>query len=556
MTISLTPITDYWFDHPEYWFHSTRETDQHVYQHFISNLNFPFPSPPPGFEKVPANLPLEKILWYDQVYRHLCRYTGEPYPDWVRRYALDTSLDYLQTPETILDNLPPEYQCFMWLPLRHSDDPELLERALKWSVERHQKYPNIGIFRRFYYATVKRITLHSNNNFKKTLALHPQQPYNQSSPSHFSTLFDWRDLLDLESTYTHTRRPDITPYPFRKSSNKIDHSILNAWQKNYPRVVAKQTPLIISLSGGVDSMVCLYLAYRLGHPVTAIMINYNNRPESTQEQKLVQNWCDYLGVTLHVRVINEINRTNPPTLDREFYESHTREIRFWCYRILSQSYTLAKTQPDIVLGHNYDDTKENALNNIRKNIHLDNLAKMRPLEKIMSTTPPHSTITLSRPFLDVPKKHLVEFAHNHGLPYFIDSTPKWSERGRLRDTVIPTLEKYDPDIFRSLFSFSQNFADLTALVDSQIIARIWNSKTTTDTTITFKHYTTPCYYVWNKIINRLSIKASHKTIHTLIHRWKNYNSSSTQLNQINHLINSQWKVTITVEYFKFIYNSH
>ena len=494
---SVTPITDYWISHPEYWFHSTPETDRKIYEHYSSVR---FPSPPPGFENYPIpgssstlpaipivpglDLPLEKIIWYDQIYRHLCRYHGSPYPDWARNYALQCALPIIDLPHTNL--LPPEYQCFIWLTLRHSNNPTLLQKALEWSYKRHTQNPQVAIYRRFYYATVKRITLDANRRFEKSVcAAHSflavtsdndtSPPDSQSSCRHHTqtTLLDWGDLLDPDSTYhPQDSPPDKSHLPYTLSRNSSStereeedsaskaattasiHEVIRAWQSSYPRVVSRRTPLIISLSGGVDSMVCLYLATRFGHPVHALMINYDNRDDSQREQTLVQNWCDYLGVPLHVRVINEINRSR---LDREFYESHTREIRFWCYKTLRSSLTHpsthSSTPPDIILGHNYDDTKENALNNIRKNIHLDNLAKMRSLETLDD-----SGITLSRPFLEIPKKTLLDVAHYFNLPYFVDSTPKWSERGRLRDSVIPTLENYDPSIFQSLFNFSQRFA--------------------------------------------------------------------------------------------------
>ena len=47
MTIrqSITPVTDYWFRHSDYWFDNTPQKDLAIYQHFITDLQYPFPSP-------------------------------------------------------------------------------------------------------------------------------------------------------------------------------------------------------------------------------------------------------------------------------------------------------------------------------------------------------------------------------------------------------------------------------------------------------------------------------------------------------------------------------
>ena len=593
--VSVTPVSDYWFSHPDYWFDSTPQDDLDIYHYFITCNHYPFPSPPPGLEQKPSSLPLERIIWYDQIYRHLCRVTGEPYPDWALNYALETSLQCIKN--KYIENLPPTYQCFIWLPLRHSDDWSLLQKTLQWSHTQHQQSPGEAIYRRFYYATVKRITRHLDIKFKlsiNTLSL-PLSPT-------VTVPFSWNRLLDPSSTYPQikpilSKDNQIPPFPYRIESADVD--VIRSWQKSYPRVTSKQTPLIVSLSGGVDSMVCLYIAKRMGHPTYALMINYGNREESMEEQKLVKNWCDILDIPFYVREIEEIHRSNTTSVastpektktttsttstststsanfnpDREFYESHTRTIRFTSYNSLRDH--LLKIYPesriDIVLGHNYDDTKENAINNIRRHIHLDNLAKMKPLEWIRTNMEVKQSpiLPVSRPFLEIPKSSLIDFANRYSLPYFIDSTPKWSERGRLRDTVIPTLERYDPNIFSSIFQFSREYQDLTLLVTTHIIDKIWDSRrniesslppgltsTPSITTVVFQHLDSPSYFVWKEILHRLGPEyhISNKCLCSIISRWKKNRIQSHC--SLNHVLNSKTRLQITQKEWRLQTTNH
>ena len=90
----------------------------------------------------------------------------------------------------------------------------------------------------------------------------------------------------------------------------------------------------VSLSGGVDSMVCSWLLSNM-YPgrVTAIHVNYNNRSTSDEETRFVLWWCRKIGIPCYVRKLHEIKRE--PCMAhglRSTYESYTRKVRFHCYK--------------------------------------------------------------------------------------------------------------------------------------------------------------------------------------------------------------------------------
>jgi tRNA(Ile)-lysidine synthase TilS/MesJ len=49
-------------------------------------------------------------------------------------------------------------------------------------------------------------------------------------------------------------------------------------------------------------------------------------------------------------------------------------------------------------------------------------------------------INLYRPFLGFRKNIIYEFAHMFKVPYFLDTTPKWSRRGKMRNEIFPLLD--------------------------------------------------------------------------------------------------------------------
>jgi len=129
---------------------------------------------------------------------------------------------------------------------------------------------------------------------------------------------------------------------------------------------------IISLSGGVDSMVCLHNCILLYPNIEwiCVHINYNNRIESDYEVRFISYYCYQNKVKLYVRDIYEVSRDFYKKNDlREIYEEYTKKIRY-------NSYKFKTNNPIVILGHNKDDCLENILTNITNNSKYENLKGM------------------------------------------------------------------------------------------------------------------------------------------------------------------------------------
>ena len=215
--------------------------------------------------------------------------------------------------------------------------------------------------------------------------------------------------------------------------------------------------ITISLSGGVDSMVCSYLLAAIGQPMQAVHINYNNRAECALEEDLITYWCNLLGIPLYIRRLTEINR--PKCMEynmREIYESYTRDMRFYAY---------TNTGGYVMLGHNKDDTIENILTNTASQSHYENLCGMTEYSKQDHYGQP---ITFLRPLLATMKQDIYTFAEEANIPFLVDSTPKWSQRGKIRDIIRPALESWNPMIIPGLLELSAKMTEMTTLLDTLI----------------------------------------------------------------------------------------
>jgi tRNA(Ile)-lysidine synthase TilS/MesJ len=70
-----------------------------------------------------------------------------------------------------------------------------------------------------------------------------------------------------------------------------------------------------------------------------------------------------------------------------------------------------------------------------------------------------------RPLLQHVKDEIYSFAHRYGIPYFRDSTPSWSTRGKLRNSLIPLLvEIYGEGCLRNLSNLAMESDEMCMLV--------------------------------------------------------------------------------------------
>ena len=58
-------------------------------------------------------------------------------------------------------------------------------------------------------------------------------------------------------------------------------------------------------------------------------------------------------------------------------------------------------------------------------------------------------VPIWRPMLGFDKNAIFAFAHRYGIPYFRDTTPTWSTRGKLRSQLLPLLARAFPRSARS-----------------------------------------------------------------------------------------------------------
>ena len=217
-------------------------------------------------------------------------------------------------------------------------------------------------------------------------------------------------------------------YHLLNQSNELSFTINKLYKvcEEFIKKIKNINRITISLSGGVDSMVLTYILSNICKNKNiyfqAFHINYNNRKVADVEQQVIHNFCQKINIPIYIHKIQYLKRCDS---DRSYYEKITRKIRFNLYKYLGGN---------IILGHIRDDLIENIWTNFTKGENIFKLHKMDEISNI-------EDVCIMRPFINIEKDSIVKFAHNYNIPYLKNTTPEWSNRGKMRNHFLPTIEK-------------------------------------------------------------------------------------------------------------------
>ena len=243
----------------------------------------------------------------------------------------------------------------------------------------------------------------------------------------------------------------ISNHYFNLSNNLINK--LSIFCKE--NVDKRSKKVSVSLSGGVDSMVLTTILKLLGYNVICLHINYNNREETCDEQDFLEKWCYYNSIKLYVKTLDSIKRDGS---NRNEYETVTKKIRFDFYKEI----LLKEEETMILLGHHKDDVLENIFANMCRGRNILDLA-------VIKETFSMNEVTIMRPMLEVYKSAIYDFAKLYQVPYFKDSTPGWSIRGKYRNKIYPVLEDAFPSLKSNLLELSNQSSMWNTLIFEIIV---------------------------------------------------------------------------------------
>lgn len=375
-----TIVFSYWREHPPYWLPLTPKqkeiADKDVYERFYD------------YDASDEDL-WGRVVYLDQFHCHFQRFLGRIDESVLRRHREHAARLVLQQKE-LLKNADEVQLVFGLMPFKHLGQFDFIFETI------HHYWGNAG----GHLAQYPVLHRFHNDTYRKAYG-------------------PWRIQAGIQSDvvpgeYDSNRICEY--YPEKYKSGAFLQGRLEDKLRVALEIVETDRP-IVSLSGGVDSNVLLAGLRLLGKWPIAVHILYGNRAESDEEFLFIQEYCRRCGVPLFTYKIEHLRRNN---VDRNFYESMTRDIRFEVYKAVGGA------NPQVILGHIKEDAVENVWTNLCKNEHLADLVKM-------SFRDVQRGVALLRPFLSVEKKCIFECSRSLGIPFLKNTTPSWSNRGKFRN---------------------------------------------------------------------------------------------------------------------------
>lgn len=195
-------------------------------------------------------------------------------------------------------------------------------------------------------------------------------------------------------------------------------------------------PILIALSGGIDSFVMSHVLINLGYSVFFAHCNFQLRgEESDSDEKFVIDIAKEWNVKIHTKRFETVEYANKYNLS---IQESARKLRYEWFKelILENDYQCVAT------AHNADDIAETILINLGRGCGIAGLHGI-----------PVKNGNIVRPISFVPRVEIEEYARVNRIRYRNDSSnfEKKYTRNKIRHDVIPVLKKIFPGFIENVF---------------------------------------------------------------------------------------------------------
>lgn len=234
------------------------------------------------------------------------------------------------------------------------------------------------------------------------------------------------------------------------------------WIKNL--VFPQEFPVIVAVSGGVDSMVLLAMMMQYTSRENIIVAHFHHSLRSVDadmDAALVRDFCreHWLACITEQKPIAELAHREKASIEatarRHRYEFFARLYAEHCAQCL-------------LTAHHLDDRIETAMFNMIRGSKMAGISALK-----QETTLSFSGISLRvmRPLLSLSKGEILEWAHAHQVPFREDVTNADTTipRNFLRHEILPKFANINSEYRRALGNFIDYVEELAALESHRVI---------------------------------------------------------------------------------------
>ena len=214
------------------------------------------------------------------------------------------------------------------------------------------------------------------------------------------------------------------------------------------KLFTREDKILVTLSGGADSVALLRLLLAMGYTCEAAHCNFHLRgDESVRDEMFVRELCLQLEVPLHVQHFQTTEEAEKRHIS---IEMAARELRYAWFEQLR----LQQGANVIAVAHHKDDSVETLLLNLIRGTGINGLLGIRPKNG-----------NIVRPLLCLDRKEITEYLQEIGQSYVTDSTNLQDEytRNKIRLNLLPLMQEINPSVKESLLRTAEHLNDAALL---------------------------------------------------------------------------------------------
>ena len=249
----------------------------------------------------------------------------------------------------------------------------------------------------------------------------------------------------------------------RSASAALLARIEQAQQRHalFPRAPAAHQPVVVAVSGGMDSTVLLHILMQIAPEwqldLHVAHIDHALRPTSAADALFVHDLAAHTQTPFHLARLAGADLLRDPA----GVEAAARRARYRALCVIACNVTPAAQVPVIAVAHHAQDQAETLLLRLVQGSGLAGLAAMRPVTVIDDAALTSRPVRVVRPLLELDRDELQAYAHDHHLAWREDESNADTARSRnlLRHAVLPQLAQINPQVVATLARTAELLAD-------------------------------------------------------------------------------------------------
>lgn len=232
----------------------------------------------------------------------------------------------------------------------------------------------------------------------------------------------------------------------------------NHWKKQFSQLLGPSSRLLVTVSGGLDSVVLLDLLSKSGHDLVIAHCNFGLRgEESERDEKFVRELAAKYEKEI---LVERFDTKNFAATNKVSTQEAARTLRYnWFASIIENWATIegaGNSGNYILTAHHADDNIETVLMHFFRGTGLRGLSGIQPSQ---------DERWLLRPLLPFRRKELEEYAKANGLDFVEDSSNASDKytRNFFRHRVIPQIKEVYPQAEENILQNITRFAEAGSL---------------------------------------------------------------------------------------------